>query len=148
MAYGGVAVSGELSYCQQMIDSITGYSVIRLDGKGVVQSWNPGAERLTGYRAEEIVGRPFALLSMPEDATAGRVEHELRTAAETGLCETDGWRARKDGTRFCTSVALTLMRRADSQPIGYVVVPRDRSERLEEQIVADRMRQKAHSMPP
>ena len=146
MAYGGVAVSGELSYCQQMIDSITGYSVIRLDGKGVVQSWNPGAERLTGYRAEEIVGRPFALLSMPEDATAGRVEHELRTAAETGLCETDGWRARKDGTRLWTSVSLNLMRGPDGQPIGYVAVLRDLSERLQEQVAAIGMEQMLDSI--
>ena len=71
MGYGGVAVGSDVSYYQQMIDSITDYEVIRLDENGIVASWHPGAERLTGYTADEILGRPVSVFYLPEDIAAG-----------------------------------------------------------------------------
>src|SRR5689334_16873011 len=121
MGYAGAVVSDELSYYQQMIDSITEYEVIRLDGQGVVQSWHPGAERLTGYTAEEIIGRPVSVFYSQEDIAGGRMDQELRSARETGRCDTEGWRIRKDGSRFWASVSLTPIR-TDDAVVGYVKV--------------------------
>src|SRR2546423_14044978 len=110
MGYAGAVVSDELSYYQQMIDSITEYEVIRLDGDGVVQSWHPGAERLTQYTAEEIIGRPVSVFYLREDVASGRMEQELRTARDNGRCEAEGWRVRKDGSRVWASGSLTPIR--------------------------------------
>src|SRR2546423_667275 len=136
MGYGGVAVGGDVSYYQQMIDSITDYEVIRLDENGVICSWHPGAERLTGYTASEIVGRPVSLFYLPEDIAAGRLEQELRTAVEKGRCETEGYRVRKDGSRFWAAVSVTPIRERDGSMVGYVKIARDLSERREQQLAA------------
>jgi rsbT co-antagonist protein RsbR len=136
MGYGGVAVGGDVSYYQQMIDSITDYEVIRLDENGVVCSWHPGAERLTGYAAQEIVGRPVSVFYLPEDIAAGQPEQELRTAAETGRCETEGWRVRKDGSQFWASVVVTPIRDRDGSLVGYVKIARDLTDRREQQLAA------------
>ena len=133
MGYGQVAVDEELTHYRQMIDSITEYEVIRLDDQGRVRSWHPGAEKLTGYRAEEIVGRPVTVFYTPEDLAAGQVEVELRTAAETGRYETEGWRVRKNGSRFWATVSLTPIRDGDSSVPGFVKVVRDLSERVEQE---------------
>src|SRR3989440_3190812 len=107
MGYAGAVVSDELSYYQQMIDSITEYEVIRLDDNGIVQSWHPGAERLTQYTAEEIIGRPVSVFYPPEEAASGRVEQDLRIARDTGPCESEGWRVRKDGSQVWAPALLT-----------------------------------------
>src|ERR1051326_4238525 len=111
MARGGAmtsetAVETDLPVLQQMIDSLTDYAVIRLDTDGLVQSWHPGAERLTGYQASEIVGHPVTILLPEEDARSGATAAELAAAARDGRFETEGWRVRKDGSRFWASVIL------------------------------------------
>jgi rsbT co-antagonist protein RsbR len=136
MGYGGVAVGSDVSYYQQMIDSITDYEVIRLDENGVIASWHPGAEQLTGYTANEIVGRPVSVFYLPEDIAAGRLEQELRTAVESGRCETEGYRVRKDGSRFWASVTVTPIRGRDGSMVGYVKIARDLSDRREQQLAA------------
>jgi rsbT co-antagonist protein RsbR len=136
MGYGGVAVGSDVSYYQQMIDSITEYEVIRLDENGLVSSWHPGAERLTGYTASEIVGRPVSVFYTPEDIAVGRLEQELRTAVETGRCETEGCRVRKDGSRFWASVSVTPIQDRDGSLVGYVKIARDLTERREQQLAA------------
>ncbi len=135
MGYGDVAVAGEVAY-RQMIDSITEYEVIRLDVQGTVRSWHPGAERLTGYSADEVVGQSVRMFYTEEDLAAGRLDHELRTAVESGRYETEGWRLRKDGTRFWASVSLTPIRDADGSVAGFVKVVRDLSDRRAEQLAA------------
>jgi len=141
MGYGGVGVSAELSYYQQMIDSITEHEVIRLDDKGVVCSWHPGAERLTRYAADEIIGRPLSVFYTEEDMVANRMEQELRTAAELGRCETEGWRVRKDGTRFWATVTLTPIRDGHGTLVGYVKIARDLTERREQLLAAQAVEQ-------
>ena len=136
MGYGGVAVGSDVSYYQQMIDSITEYEVIRLDENGLVSSWHPGAERLTGYTASEIVGQPVSVFYTPEDIAVGRLEQELRTAVETGRCETEGCRVRKDGSRFWASVSVTPIQDRDGSLVGYVKIARDLTERREQQLAA------------
>src|SRR2546423_1594992 len=139
MGYAGAVVSDELSYYQQMIDSITEYEVIRLDGDGVVQSWHPGAERLTQYTAEEIIGRPVSVFYLREDVASGRMEQELRTARDNGRCEAEGWRVRKDGSRVWASVSLTPIR-THGDVVGCVKVAGDLSERREQEQLVQRQR--------
>ena len=135
MGYAGAVVSDELSYYQQMIDNITEYEVIRLDDNGIVQSWHAGAERLTQYTAEEIIGRPVSVFYPPEEAASGRVEQDLRIARDTGRCESEGWRVRKDGSQFLASTLLTPIH-VHGTVVGYVKVSRDLNERREQQLAA------------
>jgi rsbT co-antagonist protein RsbR len=129
------AVETDLPVLQQMIDSITDYQVIRLDLEGRVRSWHPGAERLTGYQAAEILGRPVTVFHVEEDVRAGLAEEELAAAARAGRFETEGWRVRKDGSRFWASVVLAPMLDADGVAQGFVKVTRDHSERREQELV-------------
>src|SRR2546430_207466 len=140
MGYGGVAVGSDLSYYQQMIDSITDYEVIRLDENGLICSWHPGAEQLTGYTASEIVGRPVSIFYTEEDIAAGRLEQELYTARETGRCEIEGCRVRKDGSRFWASVSITPIRDREGALVGYVKIARDLTERREQEQLMARQR--------
>jgi rsbT co-antagonist protein RsbR len=129
-----IAVDGELSFYQQMIDSITDYEVISLDENGVVKTWNEGAERLKGYRAQEIIGRPMSVFYTEDDLRAGRPAQDLRTAAEIGQCSSEGWRVRKDGSTFWASTTLTPIRGHGGTLYGYVRITRDHSERREKEL--------------
>ncbi len=140
MGYGDVAVAGEVTY-RQMIDSITEYGVFRLDMQGTVRSWHQGAERLTGYRADETVGQSVRMFYTEEDVQSGRLDQELRAATESGRFESEGWRVRKDGTRFWASVSLTPIREADGSISGFVKVVRDLTERRDEQQAAQAIEQ-------
>src|SRR5947207_1183130 len=132
MSYGDVAVASESTY-RQLIDSIVEYAVIRLDTQGTVRGWNPGGERLLGYSSGEIIGRPFGGFYTEDDVRAGQAEKELRTAVRDGRCEVEGWRVRKDGSRFWASVVISPIRESDGELIGYVKVARDLSERREQE---------------
>ena len=81
-----------------------------LDPEGIVTSWNAGAERIKGYKSAEIIGRPFSVFYTLEDRAAGKANHALRTAASEGRFEAEGWRLRKDGTRFWTHVIIDPIR--------------------------------------
>jgi rsbT co-antagonist protein RsbR len=115
-------------YYRQMLESITEYEVIRLDEKGTVCSWHPGAEKLTQYSADEIIGQPVTTFYTEEDVNNGLVDTELKTAAETGRYETEGLRVRKDGTLFWVTVSLTPIRDPDGTVSGFVKVARDMTE--------------------
>ena len=112
-----------------LVDSITDYAIYMLDPDGRVSSWNRGAERLKGYAAEEIIGEPYASFFPPEDRESGKPERALRTAREQGRWEDEGWRVRKDGSRFWASAVLTAVRDESGEFIGYVKVTRDDTER-------------------
>ncbi|HEX3924076.1 MAG TPA: PAS domain S-box protein [Streptosporangiaceae bacterium] len=121
-----------LSDYRQMLDSITDYAMIRIDPNGLICSWHPGAERLTQYTAQEAVGRSIALFHTQEDARARLAEQEIATAARDGRFETEGWRVRKDGSRFWASVVLSSIRDDQGQVRGSVKVTRDLTERREQ----------------
>jgi rsbT co-antagonist protein RsbR len=129
-----VAVGDEPSDFRRMIDSIVDYAVIRLDEKGVISSWHPGAERLTQYTADEAIGRPITLLYTDEDIVDGKADTELRVAAETGRYESEGWRVRKDGSQIWVSVVLTPIREPDGAVTGFVKVAADLSEQREQNL--------------
>jgi rsbT co-antagonist protein RsbR len=129
MGYGQTAVDDDLDLYRLMIDSITEYAVIRIDGEGRIGSWHAGADRLFGYSADEVIGESLAIFYPTDDNAAAQVDTELRTAAETGRCETEGWRVRKDGGLFWASVSLTPIRDPERTLAGYVQVVRDLTER-------------------
>jgi len=124
MAVDPVAVVEDLAYYTQMVNTITDYAVIHLDRKGVIRSWHAGAEHLTGYSAEEIIGRTAAVFYTVPDAAEGLAEADLRAAAKAGRYVTEGWRLRKDGAPYWASVVLTALR---DQPgsAGFGMVVRD-----------------------
>jgi len=84
-----------------------------LDPDGNVINWNPGAERIKGYTRDDIMGRHFSTFYTPEDQTAGRPRHALSVAAQTGKYEAEGWRVRKDETRFWAGVVINAIKDAD-----------------------------------
>jgi PAS domain S-box-containing protein len=112
-----------------LVDAITDYAICMLDPTGIVSSWNAGAERFKGYRAAEIIGQNFSLFYTPEDRAALRPEMALRTAATEGHYEKEGWRVRKDGTRFWAHVVIDPIRNASGDLIGFAKITRDLTER-------------------
>lgn len=113
-----------------LIESITDYAIYMLDPAGHVTSWNPGAERFKGYTAAEILGTHFSQFYTPEDRDDGRPTRALRTAAEAGRFEAEGWRLRKDGTRFWAHVVIDPIRRGE-ELVGFAKITRDLTERRE-----------------
>jgi PAS domain S-box-containing protein len=112
-----------------LVNSISDYAIFMLDAGGHVASWNPGAERFKGYKAEEILGRHFSRFYTPEDLATGLPERALRTAATVGRFENEGWRVRKDGTRFWANVVIDPIIAPDGGILGYAKVTRDLTER-------------------
>ncbi len=114
---------------EAMIAAITDYEIIRLDLDGNIAGWNPGARALTGYTADEVLGKPASIFYTGEDLAAGLAARELAVARDTGRYEEESWRVRKGGERFWASVILTPIRGEDGELTGFVKVTRDISER-------------------
>ncbi|HEY0961411.1 MAG TPA: PAS domain S-box protein [Pseudomonadales bacterium] len=112
-----------------MANSVTDYAIFLLDSRGHVASWNPGASRIKGYAAEEIIGQHFSVFYGQNDIARGWPEHELREAARTGRFEDEGWRVRKDGSRFWANVVITALRNADGELLAFSKITRDLTER-------------------
>jgi PAS domain S-box-containing protein len=114
---------------RRMVDGIRDYAVFLLDSQGHIASWNTGAERIKGWKAEEIIGRHFSAF-YPQSAIDKKwPQHELETAARIGHFEDEGWRVRKDGTMFWANVVITAIRNEDGQLLGFSKVTRDLTER-------------------
>lgn len=113
---------------------VTDHAIVRVDPDGLVLSWNAGAERVTGYTRDEVVGRSLALFHPVEDREAGLPRRLLRAARERGSVEHLGWRVRRDGSRFWADVVLTAVHGEDGALVGYVKITRDLTEqhRLEQ----------------
>ena len=112
-----------------LVDAITDYAIYMLDPTGVVTSWNAGARRFKGYEPAEILGRHFSQFYTEEDRAAGVPERALKTAAESGRFETEGWRVRKDGGRFWAHVLIDPIRSPAGELLGFAKVTRDLTER-------------------
>jgi PAS domain S-box-containing protein len=113
-----------------LVESIGDYAIFMLDPAGYIVSWNKGAERIKGYRASEIVGRHFSCFYSPESVEQGLPAHELSVAATQGRFEDEGWRVRKDGSKFWASVSITAMYE-HGKLCGFAKITRDLSERRE-----------------
>ena len=112
-----------------LIASVVDYAIFALDPTGRVLSWNAGAQRLKGWKSEEIIGRHFSTFYTPEDKQSGLPAHALAEAARVGRFENEGWRVRKDGTRFWANVVLTALRDTEGKLVGYAKVTRDLTTR-------------------
>ena len=112
-----------------LIESFTGCAIYMLDPTGVVSSWNIGAERLKGYRPEEIIGQHFSRFYTEEDREAGVPEQVLQMALVTGRFEAEGWRIRKDGTRFWATVVIEPIHGPGGEHLGFAKIARDLSEK-------------------
>ncbi|WP_430420916.1 PAS domain S-box protein [Phenylobacterium sp.] len=113
------------SALQYLVDAVTDHAIYMMDGDGCVTTWNTGAERLKGYGQADVAGRHISLFFTPEDRAAGAPERLLATAAADGRVEAEGWRVRKDGTRFWAMDTLHAVRAHDGELIGYAQVTRD-----------------------
>jgi PAS domain S-box-containing protein len=114
-----------------LVNSVTDYALYMLDADGYVATWNPGARRFKGYEAEEIIGRHFSTFFTDEDREAGVPERALRTAAEQGRFEAEGWRVKKDGSRFWVNAVLDPIRDDAGNLIGFAKITRDDTEKRE-----------------
>jgi PAS domain S-box-containing protein len=114
-----------------LVDNIGDYAIYMLDPDGRVATWNSGAQRLKGYSSHEIMGRSFAVFFPQEDVARGKPLHELEAARRYGRFEDEGWRLRKDGTRFWANAILTAVRDENGGLMGFAKITRDLSERRE-----------------
>jgi PAS domain S-box-containing protein len=114
---------------RSIVEGVQDYAIYLLDRDGCVTTWNPGAERIKGYTAEEIVGHHFSRFFTQEDLDRGRPAELLRLAAERGRVEEEGWRARKDGSRFWADAVLTVVRDDAGAVSGFAKVTRDFTDR-------------------
>ena len=112
-----------------LIDAVQDYAIFILDREGNIRSWNRGASRIMGYDESEIIGRHFSLFYGPQDLAAEKPRHELETALSEGRIEDEGWRLRKDGTRFFANTVITPLREEDGTVRGFAKITRDVSER-------------------
>jgi rsbT co-antagonist protein RsbR len=112
-----------------MVESVSDYAILTLDPSGHVTSWNPAAQRLKGYRADEIIGQHFSRFYPPDDIQRRKPEHELKVAASEGRFEDEGWRVRKDGSRFIANVIITALRDKSGQLQGFGKITRDITQR-------------------
>jgi PAS domain S-box-containing protein len=118
-----------------LVASVKDYAIFMLDPTGRVATWNAGAERIKGYQAQEIIGQHFSRFYPPAAVLAGKPDHELEVAGREGRFEDEGWRLRRDGTRFWANVVITALRDPSGRLTGFGKVTRDLTERhrLEEE---------------
>ena len=124
-----------------LVQGVTDYAIYMLDPEGRVSNWNPGAQRIKGYRPEEIIGSHFSRFYTEEDRAAGAPGRALATALGEGRYEHEGWRVRKDGTRFWAHVIIDPIRGDDGEPIGFAKITRDVTERRNTQRALEEARE-------
>jgi PAS domain S-box-containing protein len=112
-----------------LIQSVKDYAIFMLDPQGHVATWNAGATNIKGYTPEEIIGQHFSRFYLPEEVASGKCELELEVAVAEGRFEEEGWRVRKDGTRFWANVVIQPMRDLDGRLLGFAKVTRDLTDR-------------------
>lgn len=124
-----------------LVQGVTDYAIYMLDPDGNVTNWNTGAQKIKGYTEEEILGQHFSRFYTPEDIEAGTPAKALETARQAGRFAAEGWRRRKDGSRFWASVVIDAIRDQDGQLIGFAKVTRDLTERREAQLELEQSQQ-------
>ena len=116
-------------FSRLLVNTIQEYAIFLLDTNGYVASWNPGARSLKGYEPDEIIGKHFSVFYPQKDIDTGKPTWELEEAAKQGHVEDEGWRIKKDGSRFWANVVITALRDDSGEMVGYAKVTRDLSER-------------------
>jgi PAS domain S-box-containing protein len=123
----------------QMVEEVEDYAILYLNNKGVIENWNKGAEKIKGYKAEEIIGKNFSTFYTEHDRKNNLPQHLLKRAADTGRAVQEGWRVRKDGTNFWASVVITAVHNEKNEVVGYSKVTHDLTDkkRSEDQLKAN-----------
>lgn len=132
--------------CRLLVESVVDYAIYMLDPEGRVVTWNLGAENIKGYRADEIIGEHFWKFYTEEDLAARQADRALEIASQVGRAEEEGWRVRKDGTRFWASVVTTALRDENGTLRGFGQVTRDLTPRKHEQNELDKAEQRFHHL--
>jgi PAS domain S-box-containing protein len=114
---------------RRLVESVLDYAIFALDAGGHVVTWNEGARRIKGYEADEIIGKHVSVFYSPEEVAAGKPDAELVLASAEGRWEDEGWRIRKDGTRFWANVVTTALRDESGGLVGFGKVTRDMTDR-------------------
>ena len=114
---------------RRLVESVKDYAIFMLDPNGFIQTWNDGARRIKQYEASEAIGRHMSIFYPPADAAAGKPERLLARAVVDGRVEDEGWRVRKDGSRFWADVVITALRDSQGRLVGFAKVTRDLTER-------------------
>ena len=112
-----------------LVDTVEDYAIFLLDLDGIIRSWNAGAERLKQYKADEIIGKHFSIFYTAPDLAKDKPAYELAVTSKVGRFEDEGWRVRKDGTRFWANVIITRLLDDEGQLIGFGKITRDLTER-------------------
>jgi PAS domain S-box-containing protein len=124
-----------------LVQGVTDYAIYMLDPDGRVTNWNSGAERIKGYSPDEIIGEHFSRFYTPEDFEAGVPKRALETARETGRYEAEGWRVRRDGTRFWASVVIDAIKDDHGALIGFAKITRDMTDKRKAQLRLEESRE-------
>src|SRR5690348_14792197 len=114
---------------RMLVQAIRDYAIFMLDPEGRILTWNAGAERIKGYRAEEVIGKHFSIFYAQRDNQSRQTEVELEIAKREGRFEEQGWRVRKDGSLFWADVLITALRDESGRLLGFGKVTRDLTER-------------------
>lgn len=120
-----------------LVEAVRDYAIYMLDPQGMIASWNRGAMRFKGYEAHEIIGQHFSIFYTEEDKKSGLPQRALATAERDGIFENEGWRVRKDGTRFWAHVVIDPVRSETGELVGFAKITRDLSERREAQLALE-----------
>lgn len=120
-----------------LVESVRDYGIFLLDDQGHVMTWNTGAEALKGYRADEIIGRHFSCFYEESDVTHGKPDQLLEMAKQEDRVEDEGWRVRKDGSRFWADVVITVLRDEGGRVRGFAKITRDLTERREGELLLE-----------
>jgi PAS domain S-box-containing protein len=129
-----------------LVDGVVDYALYMLDRNGIVASWNTGAQRIKGYISDDVIGSHFSRFYTDEDRATKLPDRALATAAREGRYEAEGWRVRKDGTRFWANVAIDAIRDESGELLGFAKITRDITERREAQLALEQsQRQTAHA---
>jgi PAS domain S-box-containing protein len=112
-----------------LVDSVRDYAIFALDRTGHVLTWNTGAQRFKGWKAKEIIGTHFSIFYPPEDIARGKPDRALHEAVTHGSFEAEGWRVRKDGSRFWANVVITALRNESGELVGFAKVTRDLTDK-------------------
>jgi PAS domain S-box-containing protein len=129
------------------VERVKGYAIFLLDPQGCVMTWNAGAEAMKGYQPHEIIGRHFSCFYEQDDVIRGKPNGLLATAAREGRVEDEGWRVRKDGTRFWADVLITVLRDEEGQVIFFAKITRDLTEREQgRQLLEQRVQERTEEL--
>ncbi len=114
---------------QKLVDEVEDYAILLLDEKGFIETWNKGAEKIKGYRPEEIIGKHYSIFYLPADKEAGLPEKLMAEAAKYGKVRAEGWRVKKNGELFWANLVITAIHDEAGQVIGFTKVTRDLTEK-------------------